>query len=56
MAKVVTQETFDDIIKENIIEFSMSVEEAREETIKQLEAQVLCVLPSVESFHVKMCE
>ncbi|XP_063701828.1 armadillo repeat-containing protein 6 homolog [Culicoides brevitarsis] len=39
MAKVVTQETYDEIIKENIVEFSMSVEEAREETIKQLEAQ-----------------
>lgn len=54
MAKVVTQETYDEIIKENIIEFSMSVEEAREETIKQLEAQVLFFLPSVESFYVKM--
>lgn len=46
MAKIVTQETYDEIIKENIVEFSMSVEEAREETIKQLEAQV-CSLPSV---------
>lgn len=49
MAKVVTQETYDEIIKENIVEFSMSVEEAREETIKQLEAQVYC-LPSVKMF------
>uniref|UniRef100_A0A182NI88 LRRK2 ARM repeat domain-containing protein n=1 Tax=Anopheles dirus TaxID=7168 RepID=A0A182NI88_9DIPT len=39
MAKVITQETFDDVVKENIVEFSMSVEEAREETIKQFEAQ-----------------
>uniref|UniRef100_A0A182QXK2 Armadillo repeat-containing protein 6 homolog n=1 Tax=Anopheles farauti TaxID=69004 RepID=A0A182QXK2_9DIPT len=39
MAKVITQETFDDVVKENIIEFSMTVEEAREETIKQFEAQ-----------------
>uniref|UniRef100_A0A182PMV7 LRRK2 ARM repeat domain-containing protein n=1 Tax=Anopheles epiroticus TaxID=199890 RepID=A0A182PMV7_9DIPT len=39
MAKVITQETFDEVVKENIVEFSMSIEEAREETIKQFEAQ-----------------
>ncbi|XP_058067338.1 armadillo repeat-containing protein 6 homolog [Anopheles bellator] len=39
MAKVITQETFDEVVKENIVEFSMSVDEAREETIKQFEAQ-----------------
>uniref|UniRef100_A0A182IYR4 Uncharacterized protein n=1 Tax=Anopheles atroparvus TaxID=41427 RepID=A0A182IYR4_ANOAO len=39
MAKVITQETFDEVVKENINEFSMSVDEAREETIKQFEAQ-----------------
>ncbi|CRK96437.1 CLUMA_CG009853, isoform A, partial [Clunio marinus] len=39
MAKVISQETYDEVIKENIIEFSMSVEESREETIKQFEAQ-----------------
>lgn len=39
MAKVITQETFDDTVKENIVEFSMSIEEAREETVKQFEAQ-----------------
>lgn len=39
MAKVITQETFDDVVKENIVEFSMSVEESREETVKQFEAQ-----------------
>lgn len=39
MAKVISQDTYDDVIKENIVEFSMSVEEAREETIKQFEAQ-----------------
>lgn len=37
--KVISQETYDDTIKENIIEFSMSVEESREETIAQFEAQ-----------------
>lgn len=39
MAKVITQETFDDVVKENIVEFSMSVEESRDETVKQFEAQ-----------------
>lgn len=39
MAKVITQETFDDTVKENIEVFSMGVEEARTETIQQFEAQ-----------------
>lgn len=40
MAKVISQETFDDVVKENIIEFSMEPSEAKQETIKQFEAQV----------------
>lgn len=39
MAKVISQDTYDEVIKENIVEFSMSVDESREETIKQFEAQ-----------------
>lgn len=39
MAKVISQETFDDVVKENVVEFEMSVEEAKEETVKQFEAQ-----------------
>lgn len=39
MAKIIQQETFDAIIKENIVEFSMSLDEARDETISQFEAQ-----------------
>lgn len=39
MARVISQETYDEVLKENIVEFSMSVDEAREETIKQFEAQ-----------------
>lgn len=39
MAKVISQETFDDAVKENIVEFEMNVEEAREETVQQFEAQ-----------------
>ncbi len=38
-AKVISQETYDEVLKENITEFAMSVDEAREETIKQFEAQ-----------------
>lgn len=39
MAKIISQETFDDVVKENIVEFSMDCEEAKQETIKQFEAQ-----------------
>lgn len=39
MAMVITQETFDDAVKENMELFSMSPKEAREETINQFEAQ-----------------
>ncbi|XP_065368304.1 armadillo repeat-containing protein 6 homolog [Calliphora vicina] len=39
MAKVISQETFDDVVKENIVEFAMSPDEAKQETINQFEAQ-----------------
>lgn len=39
MAKVITQETYDDVVQENIVDFSMSVQESRIETIQQFEAQ-----------------
>lgn len=39
MAKIITQETFDDVVKENIVEFSMGAEEAKDETVKQFLAQ-----------------
>lgn len=39
MAKVISQETYDAVIKENVVEFSMSADDARDETIKQFEAQ-----------------
>lgn len=39
MAKVISQETFDDVVQENIIEFSMDANEAKQETISQFEAQ-----------------
>lgn len=40
MAKVISQETYDDAIEENVLEFGLNIQEAREETIKQFEAQV----------------
>lgn len=40
MAKIISQETYDEVLKENIVEFSMEVNEAREETIKQFELTV----------------
>lgn len=40
MAKVISQDTFDEVVKENVVEFSMTPSEAKEETIKQFEAQV----------------
>lgn len=39
MAKVISQETFDEVVKENVVEFEMSVQEAKDETVKQFEAQ-----------------
>ncbi|KAH8401643.1 hypothetical protein KR009_006946 [Drosophila setifemur] len=39
MAKVISQDTFDDVVQENVVEFSMTPSEAKEETIKQFEAQ-----------------
>lgn len=40
MVLVITQETFDEAVKENINEFGMSTEEAVEDAVKQFESQV----------------
>lgn len=40
MSRVISQQTFDDAVKENIDEFSMSSEEAIQDAIKQFESQV----------------
>ena len=40
MAKQVTQDTFDDVVKENVQEFEMSVEEAINDAVQQFESQV----------------
>ncbi|XP_046751880.1 armadillo repeat-containing protein 6 homolog [Diprion similis] len=39
MVRVITQETYDEVVKENIEEFSMSPEEAIDDAVKQFEAQ-----------------
>lgn len=45
MVRVITQETYDEVVKENIEEFDMSPEEAIKEAVAQFEAQVSFFLP-----------
>lgn len=40
MVRIISQKTYDDVVRENIDEFGMTVEEAIEDAIKQFEAQV----------------
>ena len=40
MAKQVTQETFDDVVKENVQEFEMTVGDAMNDAVQQFESQV----------------
>ena len=40
MVRVITQETFDGVVKENIEEFELDKEEAIKEAITQFESQV----------------
>lgn len=40
MAKVITQATFDDVVKENMVEFELSAEEAVNDTVEQFQSQV----------------
>ena len=44
MAKQVSQETFDNVVKENMQEFDMSAEEAVNDATQQFESQVLNLL------------
>uniref|UniRef100_A0A1B6MQ43 Armadillo repeat-containing protein 6 n=1 Tax=Graphocephala atropunctata TaxID=36148 RepID=A0A1B6MQ43_9HEMI len=39
MVRVINQQTFDDVVKENMEDFGMAVEEAIEEAVQQFEAQ-----------------
>lgn len=40
MAKQITQQTFDNVVKENIEEFDMTPEEAVQDAVQQFEIQV----------------
>ena len=40
MVRVISQETFDDVVKENMEEFGLSREEAIKDAIEQFESQV----------------
>lgn len=40
MVRVISQDTYNETVKLNMEEFSMSAQEAIEETVKELEAQV----------------
>lgn len=40
MVKVITQDTFDAVVKENVEEFGQSLEEARKDAVEQFKAQV----------------
>lgn len=46
MAKVITQETYDAVVKENMQEFEMSAEEAVSDAVEQFQSQVSggCIL------------
>ena len=44
MVRVIQQETYNDVVKENIEDFSMSPEEAIADAIKQFEAQVSTII------------
>ena len=41
MAKQITQETFDDVVRENMQEFDMTAAEALEDAVKEFESQVV---------------
>ena len=44
MVKVISQETFDAVVKENVEEFGLELEEARKDAIQQFKAQVFFLM------------
>ena len=40
MSKKISQNTFDDVVRENILEFEMEVQEAMTDAVEQFNAQV----------------
>lgn len=53
MAKVISQETFDDVVKENIVEFSMTPNEAKKESVSQFEAQGINLANIIQDLTIK---
>lgn len=47
MAKVITQDTFDSVVRENMEEFEMDVDEAIADAVTQFESQVSYLFPNV---------
>lgn len=45
MVRVITQETYDEVVQENIKEFDMSAEEAIQDATAQFEAQARTKMP-----------
>ena len=43
MAKRINQETFDDVVKENMVEFGMTAQEAVDDAIQQFQSQVYII-------------
>lgn len=41
MVKVISQETYDAVVKENMEEFGLSLDEARKDAIEQFQSQVI---------------
>ena len=54
MVRVISQETFDSVVKENMDEFGLEKEEAIKEAISQFESQV-CVSQIVPDHQVVKC-
>lgn len=48
MAKVITQATFDDVVKENMVEFEMSAEEAVSDAVEQFHSQGVNLLNIIQ--------
>lgn len=48
MAKVITQSTFDDVVRENMVEFEMSAEEAVSDAVEQFQSQGVNLLNIIQ--------
>ncbi len=51
-SKRITQETFDEVVKENMEEFEMEPEEALQEAIQQFESQGVNLANIIKTLHV----